>query len=359
MKRKYSNVTTDFRESSRKVRPSAICPMVLTLLMSMAASQSLADGADVPSKITLAIGTNAGGGYDLYGRLVARHIGRFLPNKPTLLPINMPGAGQLIMTNWLHNVAPKDGSAVGLVPSSTAFEKLFGNPRAEYDARAFKWIGSLNGYYTVAIVWHSSPTKDAHDLFKRETVMGGGAPASDVTLWPQLLNNVLGTKLKIINGYVGTAKISMALESGEVEGMVGADWDGIKLSRPDWVRDKKIRVVMQLVGKRQPDLIDVPTMFEFVKSPEDRAMLRLFDERQEYGRPLAMPPGTPDGVVKAMRTAFSVMLKDPDFQNEARKLGAVINPASGEEIAALVQNVYATPKSIIERAVEEMRKISK
>ncbi|MCC6889268.1 MAG: hypothetical protein IT536_12100 [Hyphomicrobiales bacterium] len=359
MKRMHSNIEGAFHERSYKVRWRAIRSMALAISMIMAASQSPAEGANIPSKITLAIGTNAGGGYDLYGRLVARHIGRFLHNKPALLPINMPGAGQLIMTNWLHNVAPKDGSAIGLVPSSTAFEKLFGNPRAEYDARAFKWIGSLNGYYTVAIVWHSSPTKDARDLFKRETVIGGGAPASDVTLWPQLLNNVLGTKLKIINGYVGTAKISMALESGEVEGMIGADWDGIKLSRPDWVRDKKIRVVLQLVGKRQPELSEVPTMFDFVKSAEDRALLRLFDERQEYGRPLAMPPGTPDDVVKAMRAAFSAMLRDPDFQNEARKLGAVINPASGEEIAALVQNVYATPKPIIDRAVEETRKISK
>jgi tripartite-type tricarboxylate transporter receptor subunit TctC len=215
--------------------------MILAVLMSVAASPTLAEGASIPSKITLAIGTNAGGGYDLYGRLVARHIGRFLPNNPSLIPTNMPGAGQLIMTNWLHNVAPKDGSAIGLVPSSTAFEKLFGNPRAQYDARAFNWIGSLNGYYTVAVVWHSSAAKSAQDLFKRETVIGGGAPASDVTIWPKLLNNILGTKLKIVSGYVGTAKISMALESGEVEGMVGADWDGIKLSRPAWVRDKLLR----------------------------------------------------------------------------------------------------------------------
>jgi len=322
-------------------------------------ASTLAQTSLVPSKINLVIGTNAGGGYDLYGRLVARHMGRFLDGKPTFMAANMPGAGQLIMANWLSNVAPKDGSALGLIPSTTAFERLFGNLQANYEARNFKWVGSLNGYATVAAVWHESQAQKAGDLFTREVVIGGGAPSSDVTIWPNLMNNILKTKLRVVSGYVGTNQISMALEAREVEGMIGADWDGIKLSKPDWVRDGKIRILMQFAKEKHRDLSSVPTVFEFVRSEDDKKLFELFIDRQAYGRPFALPPGTPEATVKAFRMGFESMLVDIDFQKEAERLGATIDSVTGQEVTSLVERVYTSPKPLLERASVELQRASK
>lgn len=330
--------------------------LALTTIASICGAQAQTSGA--PSTITLAIGTNVGGGYDLYGRLAARHLGRVMKGAPLVVPSNMPGAGQLIMTNWLYNIAPKNGSAIGLVPSTTALENLFGNKRANYDARNFKWIGSLNGHTAIAIAWHASPIKTADDLFT-DVIIGGGAPSSDVTIWPRLLNNILGTKIKIVAGYVGTSKIALAMESGEVHGQIGADWDGLKASKPDWIQNQRIRVVMQLVSARHPELTNVPTVLDYARSDADRRLLQLFIDRLSFGRPLAAPPGTPDAEVQNLKTGFLAMIEDPEFRKEAEKIGATIKPARGEEIDALIQKVYATPQDVLDRAVQELQKASK
>ncbi len=336
-------------------RPWAALAAILSLACGFDAQAQTSGGAPT---ITLAIGTNVGGGYDLYGRLAARHLGRVMKGAPIVVPTNMPGAGQLIMTNWLYNVAPKNGSAIGLVPSTTALENLFGNPRANYDARNFKWIGSLNGHTAIAISWHASPIKTADDLFT-DVIIGGGAPSSDVTIWPRLLNNILGTKIKIVAGYVGTSQIALAMESGEVHGQIGADWDGLKASRPDWLQNQHIRVVMQMVGARHPELASVPTVLEYVKTDADRVLLQLFIDRLSYGRPLAAPPGTPDAEAQNLKAGFQAMIQDPEFRKEAATLRATINPARGEEIEALIQKVYATPQDVLGRAVQELQKASK
>ncbi len=317
-------------------------------------AQTLGGGAT----INLAIGTSVGGGYDLYGRLAARHLGRALKGAPLVVPSNMPGAGQLIMTNWLYNVAPKNGSAIGLVPSTTALENLFGNPRANFDARKFRWIGSLNGHTAVAIAWAASPIRTADDLFANALV-GGGAPSSDVTIWPKLLNNIVGTNIKLVAGYVGTSQIALAMESGEVHGQIGADWDGLKASRPDWIKSQRIRVIMQLVRERHRELAGVPTVLEYVKNDSDRLLLELFIDRLAYGRPLAAPPGTPDTELENLRVGFSGMVQSEEFRKEAEMLGATINVASGDEIASLIQRVYATPPNILERAVQELQNANK
>ncbi|MBX9758721.1 MAG: hypothetical protein K2Y29_08070 [Beijerinckiaceae bacterium] len=308
--------------------------------------------------ITLAIGTSVGGGYDLYGRLAARHLGRAMKGAPLVVPSNMPGAGQLIMTNWLYNVAPRNGLAIGLVPSTTALENLFGNPRANFDARNFNWIGSLNGHTAVAIAWAASPLRTAEDLFQN-ALIGGGAPSSDVTIWPKLLNNIVGTKIKLVAGYVGTSQIALAMETGEVHGQIGADWDGLKASKPDWIQNQRIRVIMQLVRSRHPELSGVPTVLEYVKRDDDRMLLELFIDRLAYGRPLAAPPGTPASEVRNLRDGFAAMVQHEDFRKEAELLGATINVASGEEIAALIQRVYATPPQILGRAIQELQNANK
>jgi tripartite-type tricarboxylate transporter receptor subunit TctC len=320
------------------------------------ASMVRAQGVDLKGRqITVAVGTATGGAYDIYSRLVGRHLGRFLAGTPNLVTVNMPGAGGLIMANWLANIAPKDGTAIGIVPSAAAFEGLLGNSRARFDARGFRWLASLNDYAGVAIVWHATPFYTAQDLITKESVIGGGGTSSDVTIWPNLFNSLVGTRIKLVSGYVGTSTIALAMERGEVQGVIGADWDGWKASKPDWIRDKKLRVIVQIALTRHPDLIDVPSVLDFAKNPDDRAVLELLISRQKYSRAFATSPGSPEPVVAALREAFARMASDAAFLADTEKAGVTVHFAPGPEIQAWVDKVYAYPRATIDRATAELR----
>jgi tripartite-type tricarboxylate transporter receptor subunit TctC len=302
-------------------------------------------------KVTLAVGSTAGGAYDLYGRLVARHLGNHLPGNPTIVPQNMPGAGNLVALNWLYNVAPKDGSALAIVQNTAPFENLMGNTNARFDARRFNWLASLNGYTGMAMVWHSAPFLTAQDLIDRPSLLGASGATSDVTVWPHLLNELIGTKTKTVRGYPGTAGIALALERGEVQGTIGEDWDGLKVSKPRWVSEKLIRVLVQLTLTKHPDLANVPLVTDFAKSPEARSILEFFVARQQYGRPFIAPPGTPLSIVATYREAFVKLANDPQFRREAAQQQAAIDLAGGETVAAFVERLHATPRPILDRAI--------
>jgi len=308
-------------------------------------------------KVTLAIATPSGGGYDLYGRLVARHLGDYLPGNPTIVPQNMPGAGSLIAANWLYNAAPKDGTAIGIIPSATAFENLLGNAGARFDARRFNWLISLNDYTAVVAVWHATPFRSAADLFTRELVVGASGAASDVAVWPLLLNALIGSRTRPVRGYPGTAGITLAMERGEVQGVIGDDWASIKANKGDWVRDQKIRILMQLTAARHPDLPEVPLAGEFARSESNRRVLDLFVERQHYGRPFLAPPGTPPAIVAAYREAFRKLVEDADFIRETDAARLIIKPAAGADVAALVARIHDNPRPIIEQATALLRSI--
>jgi tripartite-type tricarboxylate transporter receptor subunit TctC len=309
-------------------------------------------------KVALGIATPSGGGYDLYGRLAARHLSRYLPGNPIIVPQNMPGAGSLIAANWLANVAPKDGTAIAIIPSATLFENLLGNASARFDARSFKWLVSLNDYTAVALAWHEAPIVTASDLISREFLVGSNAPASDTTIWPQLLNALIGAKIKLVRGYAGSTGIMLAMERGEVQGIIGDDWAGIKASKAALVQEKKIRVVLQMTQARHPDLQNVPLAAEFATSEENRRLLELFVARQRYGRPFLAPPGTPEPIVAAYRTAFAMLVNDTEFRREAEQAQLMIKASPGEEVAALVDEIYAYPKPVLDRATVLLRSIA-
>jgi tripartite-type tricarboxylate transporter receptor subunit TctC len=309
-------------------------------------------------KITLAIATPSGGGYDLYGRLVARYLGNYLPGNPTLVPQNMPGAGSLIAANWLANVAPKDGTGIAIIPSATLFENLLGNASARFDARQLNWLVSLNDYTAIAVVWHDTPFTAAADMLTRELLVGSNAPASDTTVWPLLLNALIGSKIKMVKGYPGTTGIALAMERGEVQGMIGDDWASVKANKADWVREKKIRILMQMTASRHADLPVVPVVGEFAKDEDKQRVLELFVLRQKYGRPFLAPPGTPAPVVAAYRAAFSKVVTDPEFMREAARAQLIIKVASGEDVTALVNRIHDSPKPVIEQASALLRSFS-
>jgi tripartite-type tricarboxylate transporter receptor subunit TctC len=308
-------------------------------------------------KFTLAIATPPGGGYDLYGRLVGRFLGAYLPGNPTIVPQNMPGAGSLIAANWLYNVAPRDGTAIGIMPSATAFENLLGNTSARFDGRRFNWLVSLNDYTAVVAVWHASPFRTAADLFDKELLVGASGASSDVTVWPLLLNALIATKTRTVRGYPGTAGITLAMERGEVQGVIGDDWASLKANKGDWLRDQKIRILMQLTAAPHPDLPDVPLVGAFATSQSNRRVLDLFVERQQYGRPFLAPPGTPPAIAAAYREAFGKVIADAEFLREASATRLILKIASGEEVAARVNRIYDNPKPIIEQATALLRSI--
>lgn len=309
-------------------------------------------------KVTLAIATPSGGGYDLYGRLVARYIGAYLPGNPTMVPQNMPGAGSLIAANWLANVAPKDGTGIAIIPSATLFANLLGNASARFDARRLNWLVSLNDYTAIAIAWHTAPLITAADMLGKDFLVGANAPASDTTVWPLLLNALIGTKIRLVKGYPGTAGIALAIERGEVQGMIGDDWASVKANKADWLREKKIRILMQMTAQRHPDLPDVPTVGEFAKDETKRHVLELFVLRQTYGRPFLAPPGTPAPVVAAYREAFDKVVRDPGFLHDAEKAKLIIKVASGKDVTALVNRIYASPKPVIDEASALLQSIT-
>jgi tripartite-type tricarboxylate transporter receptor subunit TctC len=308
-------------------------------------------------KITLAIATPPGGGYDLYGRMVGRFLGAYLPGNPSVVPQNMPGAGSLIAANWLYNVAPKDGTAIGIMPSATAFENLLGNTSARFDARRFNWLISLNDYTAVVAVWHATPFLTAADLFDRELVVGGSGAASDVTVWPHLLNALIATRTRTVRGYPGTAGITLAMERGEVQGVIGDDWASLKANKGDWLREQKLRILMQLTAAAHPDLPDVPLAGAFAKSEANARVLALFIARQHYGRPFLAPPGTPPAIVAAYRAAFEKVAQDAEFIRAADAAHLIVKIASGEEVTARVNRIYDNPKPIIDEATALLRSV--
>src|SRR5262245_52430199 len=287
-------------------RSKALCAALALSLAMTHATPARAQPLDLSGKtVTLAIATPSGGGYDLYGRMVARHIGRYLPGNPTVVPQNMPGAGSLIAANWLANVAPKDGTAIAIIPSATLFENLLGNAQARFDARAFRWLVSLNDYTAVAVAWHDTSFMTADDLLGKEFLVGSNAPASDTTVWPLLLNALIGARTKVVKGYAGTTGIALAMERGEVQGMIGDDWASIKANKIAWLRQGKVRILLQMTAARHPDLTDVPLAGEFAKDEDKGRVLALFVARQKYGRPFLAPPGTPDALAAMYREAFA------------------------------------------------------
>jgi len=332
---------------------------IVALLLAATVTVTLARAQDLSGKtVTLAIATPSGGGYDLYGRLVARHIGRYLPGNPTVVPQNMPGAGSLIAANWLANVAPRDGTAIAIIPSATLFENLLGNAQARFDARKFQWLVSLNDYTAVAVAWRDAPFMTAADLLTKEFLVGSNAPASDTTVWPLLLNALIGARTKVVKGYAGTTGIALAMERGEVQGMVGDDWASIKASKAAWLREGKVRILLQMTAARHADITDVPLAGEFAKDEDKGRVLALFVARQKYGRPFLAPPGTPDALAAMYREAFAKVVTDPQFVSETNQAQLIIKVATGAEVTALVEELHNYPKPVIEKATALIRSIA-
>jgi tripartite-type tricarboxylate transporter receptor subunit TctC len=302
--------------------------------------------------VELYIGYSAGGGYDVYARALARHIGRFIPGNPTIVPKNMPGAGSLVLANWLYNVAPKDGTAFGTIGRGTGFDPLLGSTKAQFDASKFNWLGSMNDEVSVCVAWHTAGITTLQQVMQKELTVGGTGPAADTDQFPKVLNATIGTKFKIITGYPGGNDVDLAMERGEVMGRCGWSWSSVIATHQNWLDDKKIDVLVQLSLGKHPDLPNVPLVMDFAKNDEERQIFKLVFARQPMGRPFLAPPGVPADRVAALRKAFMDTLTDRDFMAEAEKAKLEINPVSGEAVQKIVQEVYQAPKSVADKVAD-------
>jgi tripartite-type tricarboxylate transporter receptor subunit TctC len=302
--------------------------------------------------IELDIGTSVGGGYDAYGRMLARHMSKYIPGNPAIVPKNMEGAGSMRLANHLYNAAPKDGTSFGTINRGTGFEPLLGNRGAQFDASKFNWIGSTNNEVSVCVAWHTTGIATFDDLLKRELVVGATGPSADTYQFPKITNAVLGTKFKIVTGYPGGNDVDLAMERGEVEGRCGWSWTSVKSLHQPWLDRKDINILYQMGLSKHRDLPGIPLVIDLAKTDEERAILRLIFARQVMAWPFLAPPGTPSDRVNVLRKAFMATMQDKDFLAEADKAGLEITPVAGEDIQKLVQQVYATPVAIARKAAE-------
>ena len=324
---------------------------LLFLLPAAAPAQSPAEFYK-GKNVDLYIGYSVGGGYDVYARMVARHMGKHIPGNPTLVPKNMEGAGSLRLVNWLYNVAPKDGSAFATIGRGTAFNPILGIPGAQFEGPKFTWIGSANDEVSVCAVWHTSGVTKFDELMAKEIAVGGTGASDDTVQFPRVLNGVLGTKMKIVSGYPGGNDAVLAMERGEVHGRCGWSWSSVMATHKNWLDEKKINILLQLALQKHPDLPNVPLVTELAKTDEQKQILRLIFARQVMGRPFVAPPGIPQDRAEALRKAFMDTMKDKEFLAEAEKAGLEITPVPGEQIQKLVQDVYNTPPEIAKKAAE-------
>jgi tripartite-type tricarboxylate transporter receptor subunit TctC len=300
-------------------------------------------------EIQLIIGYPPGGGYDIYGRLVAKHLGRFIPGSPGVVPQNMPGAGALKAANFLYGAAPKDGTALGIISQSTATEEVLGTPGITYQSKNFNWIGRVTSNVEIEIMWHTAPIKSMADAMVKEAVVGGSGPIAPAEVYPKVLNNVIGTKFKVISGYAGSPESCNAMEKGEVMGCL-ISWVGLKSGRPDWLRDKQVNIIVQYAIAKHAELPNVPTMVELGKSEEDRQILALYASGADVGRSIMAPPAIPADRVQALRAAFMKMVADARFLDDVKKQNVDLTPLSGEELQRIVRSASDVPPAVVARA---------
>jgi tripartite-type tricarboxylate transporter receptor subunit TctC len=294
------------------------------------------------------IGYSVGGGYDAYARLVSRFMGAHIPGKPTILPRNMAGGGSRVATGYIYNVAPKDGTILATADQSLALEQAMGRQAVKFDMTRFNWIGNPNVDNNTVATWYTSGVKTIDDARKKEIAIGatGADPSSQ---YPKAMNALLGTKFKIVFGYPGASEINLAMENGELGGRGSNNWTSWKATKPEWLRDRKINILVQIGLEKAPDLPDVPLLMDLGGNPEDCAVLRLLSTPVTIGRPIFSTPDVPPERVKALRGAFDAMMEDRAFLDEADKSKLPIRPISGEALQKIVSDIVATPKPLAER----------
>lgn len=333
------------------IRSTGLVIGLAAAILSAPTSATAAATADFykETNVDLLVGSTPGGGYDGYGRLIGRHIGKHLPGTPTVVVRNMPGAGGVTMVNHLYNIAPRDGSTFAILHNNMTVEPMLGNPATRFEPDKFTWIGSANKLVNVCVAWHTVPVRTSDDLRNKEWLVAGTTPRDSTVQMANVFIVLGGAKLKVVKGYPGSNSTILSLTRGENQIACGIGWDSIK-SSTGFLQSGEIRPVMQLGYEKHPELQDVPFIYDMLVDPAMKPVLDFLTIRLYVGRAFAAPPNIPAERTAALRAAFAAALADPALKAEAEKRHMELQPATGEEIQKEVTRLIQTPKSIVEIA---------
>jgi tripartite-type tricarboxylate transporter receptor subunit TctC len=334
------------------VRKSSI---VAQLALVMVASTAFADERSVETfyhgkTITLVVGSDSGGGYDLNARSIARYIGKYIPGNPSVVVQNRPGAGSVVAANYVNSVAPADGTFIAAPQRNVPFQFLYDMTGVQFDLKRLEWIGNSTKEPGVFVAWHDTPYKTFNDILTKEMIVGGNGPATATEVNARALNSIFGAKLKIVTGYPGQSDIILAMQRGEVQGTANWAWSDIATRHSDWIRDQTVRFLVQFASQPIPGLKDVPLILDLARNSDEKAVLSLLIEDEALGRPYFVAPQVPQERIQALRAAFDATMKDPQFLAEATRTLGPIDPTSGVEMQKALAAIYSLPPELIERA---------
>ena len=330
---------------------SVIAAAVFGLGASAASAESVADFYKGKT-IHIIVGFGAGGGYDLYARALSRYLGKHMPGNPTIVVQNMEGAGSIRAANYVYGASAKDGTVIAAVNQNAAMYQLLGGAGAKFEAARLVWLGSMTNSNGTVYTWHTSGIKTLDDAKKREVPMGAVGPQSDSVIFPNLLNELLGTKFKPITGYAGSSQIHIAMERGEVMGRGGNSWSSVKTANASWIKENKINMLVQVGFDKEPELPNVPLLLDLVKGDEEKGVIRVISLPTAIGYGHWLAPEVPKERIAALRAAYVAVMKDPEFHKETLKTRMDLRGQTGEQVEALVNQVIKTPKSVLTRAAQ-------
>jgi tripartite-type tricarboxylate transporter receptor subunit TctC len=288
--------------------------------------------------VDLIIGYPPAGSNDTYARALARHLGKHIPGRPNVVPKNMPGAGSFLAVNHVYTVAPKDGTVLAIGAPTTALDERLGTANVRFKTAEFGWVGRIDSLINIVFMWHTSKVKTVADAQKYVSTLSGTGAGSTVSIYPTVMNNVLGTKFKLVMGYKGSAAAQLAVERGEVEGH-STSWTAVKVGHPDWWPTKKISILVQFALNKHSELPNIPTVVELARNDEEKQVLSAVMVAAEIGSAFFTTPGVPPERLTALRRAFDATMKDPEFLADAKKIKLTVGPMSGEALQKLVVNV--------------------
>ena len=319
-------------------------------------------GAQTPEQfykgrqLTMICFSGAGSTYDVYARLLVRHLGNHIPGKPTFIVQNLQGAGGLKAIDYLYRIAPKDGTVMGTVGRGLPFEPFLGKNEIRYDPLQFNWLGSMNREATLAMAWHTAKVKTFDDLKHIELLVPGTGAGADSEIIPHAFNNLVGTRFKIVAGYKDTSEGALAMERGELDGLAYWSWSAIMSAHPDWVRDKKVNLLFHTGIDPIPAVPDLPRIRTLVENAIDKRALSLLLAREILGRPFLAPPGIPPERTAVLRSAFAATLRDPDFRKDAERSKLDTDLVTGEEVDTVLKDAATAPAEVIDRLKQALNR---
>jgi tripartite-type tricarboxylate transporter receptor subunit TctC len=329
------------------IKPTLLAAPILAALAAVTPAAAQTE-APAGKTVQMIIGFGPGGGYDLWARTLGRHIGKHLPGNPNVVPQNMPGAGSYTAASYIFNIAPKDGSVLGIIARDAALGPLTGAAGARFDPLRLSWIGTPTKETNVCIAFHTAQVKTAQDLYQKQLIIGDTGAGTGTRSYPKVLNDVLGLKFKLVGGFPSSTEVFLAMERGEVNGICES-LDSIKNRRPDWIATGKIIILFQGGEQPNPELKDVPFVLDLARTDEQRRLIEFLYAGQGIGRPFVAPPDLPADRLRTLRNAFNATMKDADFVADTRRSKLELEPEDGEHLAALIAKIYATPKPIVDK----------